>query len=230
MKLARIGRAAATAAMAAMAAIAFGEALAQEPAKPVRAVAGAAEQINLVMGKGGLYETSAPFAKISVADEKVVDVTPQSDREFVFTPKAIGATNVFVFSDKNKLIARLDVNVVSPAGPGASPGRRPGPDLQRQEVAGETGELSVQRRELRARRRTGERGSAAGGHDGAGRHGDRRAGGRDPAMRQAGDERCDMSAQRRAGDRRTAPFAPHISFQGLKCENVELCALINMAV
>ena len=106
MKLARIGRAAATAAMAAMAAIAFGEALAQEPAKPVRAVAGAAEQINLVMGKGGLYETSAPFAKISVADEKVVDVTPQSDREFVFTPKAIGATNVFVFSDKNKLIAQ----------------------------------------------------------------------------------------------------------------------------
>ncbi len=83
----------------------------EEPSKPVQAVAGAAEQITLVMGKGGLYETSAPFAKISVADEKVVDVTPQSDREFVFTPKAIGATNVFVFSDKNKLIARLDVTV-----------------------------------------------------------------------------------------------------------------------
>ena len=159
MKLARIGRAAATAAMAAMAAIAFGEALAQEPAKPVRAVAGAAEQINLVMGKGGLYETSAPFAKISVADEKVVDVTPQSDREFVFTPKAIGATNVFVFSDKNKLIAQAGRQRRQPvSAQELHKRRRQGPDLQRQEVAGETGALSLQRHELRARRRSGERG------------------------------------------------------------------------
>ncbi len=119
MTLASIVRATATAALAAGSAIAFGEALAEEAGgvqpRPVQAVAGAAEQITLIMGKGGLFETSAPFAKISVADEKIIDVTPQSDREFVFTPKAVGATNVFVFSDKNTLIARLDVNVISQA-------------------------------------------------------------------------------------------------------------------
>lgn len=122
MNLARIARAVTTAAIAAIAAIAavgVKGALAEEPSgapsRPVQAVAGAAEQITLIMGKGGLFETSAPFAKFSVADEKIIDVTPQSDREFVFTPKAIGSTNVFVFSDKNKLIARLDITVVSRA-------------------------------------------------------------------------------------------------------------------
>lgn len=110
-----IVRAATIFAIAAMSVIAFAEARAQEPnavqSRPVQAVMGSAEQITMTMGKGGLFQTSAPFAKISVGDDKIVDVAPQSDREFVFTPKAIGSTNVFVFSDKNKLIARLDVNV-----------------------------------------------------------------------------------------------------------------------
>jgi hypothetical protein len=103
-------------AIAAMAAAAVPQASAQEPnsvqAGPVQAVAGAGQQITLTMGKGGLFQTSAPFAKISVSDDKIVEVTPQSDRELVFNPKGIGSTNVFVFDDKNKLIARLDVNVV----------------------------------------------------------------------------------------------------------------------
>lgn len=111
-----IVRAAAIAAIAATAVIALSEALAEEPnnvpSRPVQAVTGAAEQIPMTMGKGGLFQTSAPYAKISVADEKIVDVTPQSDREFIFTPKAIGSTNVFVFNEKGALIASLDVNVV----------------------------------------------------------------------------------------------------------------------
>ena len=94
MNLARIARAVTTAAIAAIAAVGVKGALAEEPSgarsRPVQAVAGAAEQITLIMGKGGLFKTSAPFAKFSVADEKIIDVTPQSDREFVFTPKAIG--------------------------------------------------------------------------------------------------------------------------------------------
>jgi pilus assembly protein CpaC len=103
-------------AIAAMSVVAIPEALAQEPnsvqSSPVQAVTGSGQQITLTMGKGGLFQTSAPYAKISVSDEKIVEVTPQSDREFVFNPKGIGSTNVFVFDEKNRLIARLDINVV----------------------------------------------------------------------------------------------------------------------
>ncbi len=103
-------------AIATMSVIAIPEALAQEPnsiqSSPVQAVTGSVQQITLTMGKGGLFQTSAPYAKFSVTDEKIVEVTPQSDREFVFNPKGIGSTNVFVFDEKNKLIARLDINVV----------------------------------------------------------------------------------------------------------------------
>ena len=92
------------------------EALAQEPtvsqSGPVRAVAGSAQQITMTMGKGGLFKTSVPYTKISVSDEKIVVVTPQSDREFIFTPRGIGSTNVFVFDEKNTLIAMLDINVL----------------------------------------------------------------------------------------------------------------------
>ena len=64
------------------------------------------------MGEGELFKTSAPYTKFSVADDKIVEVTPQSDREFIFNPKGIGSTNVFVFDDNNMLIAGLDINVV----------------------------------------------------------------------------------------------------------------------
>jgi Flp pilus assembly secretin CpaC len=104
-------------AIAAMSVVTIPEALAEEPgsvqASPVQAVAGSVQQITLTLGKGGLFQTTAPYAKISVTDEKIVEVTPQSDREFVFNPKGIGSTNVFVFDEKNTLIAKLDVNVVS---------------------------------------------------------------------------------------------------------------------
>jgi pilus assembly protein CpaC len=104
-------------AIAAMSVVAIPEALAQEPnsvqSSPVQAVTGSGQQITLTMGKGGLFQTSAPYAKISVSDEKIVEVTPQSDREFVFNPKGIGSTNVFVFDEKNRLIARLDINVLA---------------------------------------------------------------------------------------------------------------------
>jgi Flp pilus assembly secretin CpaC len=103
-------------AIAAVSVVAFPEAWAQEPnsvqSGPVQAVTGSVQQITLTMGKGGLFQTAASYAKISVTDEKIVEVTPQSDREFVFNPKGIGSTNVFVFDEKNRLIARLDINVV----------------------------------------------------------------------------------------------------------------------
>jgi Flp pilus assembly secretin CpaC len=104
------------AAIFAMSAVAIPEALAQEPTTiqsgPVEAVAGSAQKITMTMGKGELFKTSVPYTKISVSDEKIVEVTPQSDREFVFTPRGIGSTNVFVFDEKNTLIATLDINVV----------------------------------------------------------------------------------------------------------------------
>jgi hypothetical protein len=80
---------------------------------PVQAVTGSGQRISLTMGEAGLFRTSAPFAKISVTDDKILEVTPQSDRELVVNPRGIGSTNVFVFDDKNRLVARLDVNVVS---------------------------------------------------------------------------------------------------------------------
>jgi hypothetical protein len=64
------------------------------------------------MGKGELFQTLSPFANVSVTDEKIVEVTPQSDREVVLVPRGIGSTNVFVLDEKNSLIARLDINVL----------------------------------------------------------------------------------------------------------------------
>jgi hypothetical protein len=109
--------AAGAAVMAALAAVAATEAEAQEPnlvqPSPVQAVTGAVQQITLTMGKGELFQTAASYAKVSVSDDKIVEITPQSDREFVLNPKGIGSTNVFLLDDKNRLVAQIDVNVVS---------------------------------------------------------------------------------------------------------------------
>jgi hypothetical protein len=109
--------AAGAAVMAALAAVAAPGAAAQEPSlvqpRPVQAVTGAVQQITLTMGKGELFQTAASYAKVSISDDKIVEVTPQSDREFVFNPKGIGSTNVFLLDDKNRLVAQIDVNVVS---------------------------------------------------------------------------------------------------------------------
>jgi Flp pilus assembly secretin CpaC len=118
MNLTRIVQPAAAGAMvlAVISVVAIHEALAQEPksvqSSPVQAVTGSVQEITLTMGKGGFFKTSTPYSKLSVADDKIVEVTPHSDREFIFNPKGIGSTNVFVFDEKNTLIARLDINVV----------------------------------------------------------------------------------------------------------------------
>jgi Flp pilus assembly secretin CpaC len=123
VNLTSIVRPATAAAIAAMSVVPIPEASAQEPttiqSRPVQAVAGSAQRITMTMGKGELFKTSVPYTKISVSDEKIVDVTPQSNREFVFTPKGIGSTNVFVFDEKSTLIATLDINVVSQTAPEA---------------------------------------------------------------------------------------------------------------
>lgn len=102
--------------IATMSVVAIPEALAQGPnsiqSSPVQAVTGSVQRITLIMGKGELLKTSVPFAKVSVTDDKFVEVTPQSDQEFVLNPRGVGSTNVFVFDEKNGLIARLDVKVV----------------------------------------------------------------------------------------------------------------------
>ena len=123
MNYTSIVRPATAAAIGAMSVVAIPEALAQEATTiqsgPVQPVAGSAQRITMTMGKGKLFKTPVPYTKISVSDEKIVDVTPQSNQEFVFTPKGIGSTNVFVFDDKSKLIATLDINVVSQTVPEA---------------------------------------------------------------------------------------------------------------
>jgi hypothetical protein len=116
VNLTSIVRPATAGAIMVMAVVAIPEALAQEPTTiqsgPVQAVTGSAQRITMTMGKGQLFKTSVPFTKVSVTDDKIVDVTPQSNREFVFTPKGVGSTNVLVFDEKNTLIATLDINVV----------------------------------------------------------------------------------------------------------------------
>jgi pilus assembly protein CpaC len=116
VNLTSIVRPATAAAIVALSVVAIPEALAQEPttiqSDPVQAVTGSAQRITMTMGRGQLFKTSVPFTKVSVTDDKIVDVTPQSNREFVFTPKGIGSTNVLVFDEKNALIATLDINVV----------------------------------------------------------------------------------------------------------------------
>ena len=83
-----------------------------DPSRPVQAVAGTLQPIKLTVGKGGLFKTPSPYAKVSVADEKIVEVTPQSDLEFIINPKSVGSTNVFILDDKNTLIAGLNIDVV----------------------------------------------------------------------------------------------------------------------
>ena len=124
MNLTSIVRPATAAAIMVMAVVAIPEALAQESTTiesgPVQAVTGSAQRITMTMGKGQLFKTSVPFTKVSVTDDKIVDVTPQSNGEFVFTPKGVGSTNVLVFDEKNALIATLDINVVGTAIPAKS--------------------------------------------------------------------------------------------------------------
>jgi pilus assembly protein CpaC len=116
VNLTSIVRPATAAAIAAMSVVPIPEASAQESttiqSRPIQAVAGSSQRITMTMGKGELFKTSVPYTKISVSDEKIVDVTPQSNREFVFTPKGIGSTNVFVFDEKNTLVATPDINVL----------------------------------------------------------------------------------------------------------------------
>jgi hypothetical protein len=134
VNLTSIVQPATAAAIVAISVVAIPEALAQEPsniqAGPVQAVTGSGQQVTMTMGKGGLFKTAAPYTKISVADEKIVEVTPQSDREFVFNPRGVGSTNVFVFDEKSNLIARLDVNVV-------------GKFVKAQDVREETGRVRI---------------------------------------------------------------------------------------
>jgi Pilus formation protein N terminal region len=126
--LTSIVRPATAVAIVALSAAAIPGALAQEPTQsgPVQAVAGSAQRIVMTMGKGQLFKTSVPFTKVSVTDDKIVDVTPQSNREFVFTPKGIGSTNVLVFDEKNALIATLDINVVGTTVRSQTHGELPG--------------------------------------------------------------------------------------------------------
>ena len=130
MHLTSIVRPATAAAIVALAALAIPEVSAQESSTiqsgPVQAVTGSAQRITMTMGKGQLFKTSVPFTKVSVTDDKIVDVTPQSNREFVFTPKGIGSTNVLVFDEKNALIATLDINVVGTTVRSQTHGELPG--------------------------------------------------------------------------------------------------------
>ncbi len=89
------------AAIGAMSVVPVPEAVAQEQPnaqfRPVQMITGSAQQITLTMGKGALFKTSAPYAKLSVGDEKIVEVIPQSDHEFVFTPKGLGINKCLCF-------------------------------------------------------------------------------------------------------------------------------------
>jgi Flp pilus assembly secretin CpaC len=102
-------------AIVALCGVAPHEASAQEPSSvqssPVREINGPVQPITLTLGEGALFQTPAPYTKISVTDEKIVEVTPQSDRAFVFNPREVGVTNVFILDNKNALIATLDVRV-----------------------------------------------------------------------------------------------------------------------
>jgi hypothetical protein len=62
--------------------------------------------MTLTIGEGGMFRTSMQFAKVPVTDDKILDVTPQSDRESLVNPKRLGATNVFILDEKNGLVAR----------------------------------------------------------------------------------------------------------------------------
>jgi len=122
MNLTSIVKAAAVA-IAAMSAAMTGEASAQASKavqSPDQAAQGPVRPIMLTIGQGMPIETPSPFAKVSVTDEKVAEVTPLSDREFIVNPRGFGSTNLFVLDAKNALIETLDITVApsyaSPAG------------------------------------------------------------------------------------------------------------------
>ena len=80
-------------------------------ADPVHEIGGTVERLSLTVGKGQIFTTSVPFAKLSTGDDKIVELLPQSDQTFLINAKGVGSTNIFALDSKNALIANLDVSV-----------------------------------------------------------------------------------------------------------------------
>lgn len=90
---------------------AFGQINAAEPTAPISVPTIAnAPALTMVINKSTILRLDAPAARISVANPAVADITPISSREIYVLAKAVGNTNLIVWSKAGSAIM-MDVKV-----------------------------------------------------------------------------------------------------------------------
>ncbi len=72
----------------------------------------AADNITVLIGRAIVVESTQPFTEVSVADPKIADVSPLSDRTVYIFGKARGATSLTFLGEKGALITNVTVRVV----------------------------------------------------------------------------------------------------------------------
>lgn len=72
----------------------------------------AADNITVLIGRAIVVESTQPFIEVSVADPKIADVSPLSDRTVYIFGKARGATSLTFLGENGALITNVTVRVV----------------------------------------------------------------------------------------------------------------------
>lgn len=85
------------------------------PAEPELPAAGTVEvvkeEVNLPKGRSSIVRVGTSFARVSIADDKMADVRPVTNRQLYILGKERGSTNIFLWDKKNHLIGIVEVNV-----------------------------------------------------------------------------------------------------------------------
>ena len=68
-------------------------------------------KISVVTRKSTIIELNEPYSKALVADEKVADVLPLTDRSLYVVGKEVGSTSLALLDEQKRVIASLEVDV-----------------------------------------------------------------------------------------------------------------------
>ena len=68
-------------------------------------------KISVVTRKSTIIELNEPYSKALVADEKVADVLPLTDRSIYVVGKEIGSTSLALLDEQKRVIASLEIDV-----------------------------------------------------------------------------------------------------------------------
>lgn len=74
-------------------------------------MAPAAETINLKANSAMIKILDRPVSTVILGNQEIADVTLQTDKRLVFTPKQAGTTNVLILDNENRTILEATINV-----------------------------------------------------------------------------------------------------------------------